>query len=130
LVQAAGRLQSAQLEVAAEDGGNRQDPPAAVGEAAEPLGDHRSDALRQPGRQHRGARLGVGEAALAGEQADDLGDEERVAVGLLVHGRRQLCGRLDAGDQGDEAGDVLLVQAAKQQPAVVLPAGQVGQGPK
>jgi hypothetical protein len=72
----------------------------------------------------------VAEAALAGQQADHLGDEERVAVGLPVHGRRQPRGRLHPGDQGDEAGHLLLVQAAQQQPAAVLPAGQVGQGPK
>ena len=70
----------------------------------------------------------MAEPALAGQQADHLGDEERVAVGLLVHRRCQLLGRLHPGDQGDEAGHLLLVKAAQQQPAAMLPASQVGQG--
>jgi hypothetical protein len=126
--QAAGRLQGAQLELAAEDGGGLQHPVAAVGEAAEPLGDHRPDTLREAGRQRRRARPGVAEPALAGEQADHLGHEERVAVGLPVHGGRQPRRRLDAADQGDEAGDVALVQTAQQHPAVAPAAGQVGEG--
>jgi hypothetical protein len=101
---------------------------AAVGEAAEPLGHHRPDTLRETGRQRRRARLGAAEPALAGEQADHLGDEERVAVGLPVHGGRQPRRRLDAADQGDEAGDITLVQAAQQHPAVTPAAGQVGEG--
>jgi hypothetical protein len=35
----------------------------------------------------------------------------------------QLRGRRHPGDQGDEAGYLRLVQATKQQPAAVLPAG-------
>jgi hypothetical protein len=68
----------------------------------------------------------VVEAPLAGQQPHDLADEERVTVGPLVHRRHQLRGRLRAGDQGDEGGHLLLVQAAEQQPAVVLAAGQIG----
>ena len=49
-VQAAGRLQHPQVEVTAHHGGDLQDPPAAVGEAAQPLGHHRLDPLRQAGR--------------------------------------------------------------------------------
>jgi hypothetical protein len=44
--------------------------------------------------------------------------------------RRQLRRRRHPGDRGDEAGHLRLVQAAKQQPAAPLPAGQVRQGPK
>ena len=126
-VQAASRLQRPQLEVAAHHRGDLQDPPAVAGEATEPLGHHRPDPLRQPAPEHRGAPRGRIEPALAGQQPDHLGDEERIAVGLPVHLRRQLRRRLRPGDQGDEAGHVLLAQPAKQQPAV-LPAGQVGHG--
>jgi hypothetical protein len=127
-VQAAGRLQHAQSKVAAQHRGGLQQPLTVVGEAAQPLGDHRLDALRQPGRQHRPGR--VAEAALAGQQADDLGDKERVAVALLVHRRRQLRRRRHPGDRGHEAGHLRLVQPAKHQPPVVLPTGQVGHSRK
>jgi hypothetical protein len=127
-IQTGGRLQGRQLEVAAEDGGDLQDRLAAVGEPAEPLGHHRPDPLRQAGRQHQRTGPSGVERALAGQQTDDLGDKERVAVGLSVHRRRQRWGRRYPGDQGDEAGHFPLVQSAQQQPAVVLPAGQVGQG--
>ncbi len=125
-VQAANRLQHAQPEIAADHGGDLQDPPAALGQAAEPLGDDRLDPLRQACRQRR-ARLARAEPALAGEQADDLGDEERVAVGLLVYRRRQPRRWLHPGDQRDKARHLALVQPAKQQPAAALPPGQVSQ---
>jgi hypothetical protein len=72
----------------------------------------------------------VAEAPLAGEEADDLGDEERVAVGLLVHRHRQRRRRLHPCDRGYEAGHLRLVQAAQKQPPVVLAAGEVGQDSK
>ena len=127
-VQAAGGLQHPQLEVAAHDRGDLQHPPAVTGQAAEPLGHHRSDPFRQPVPQHRRGprgRIELVPATLAGQQPDHLGDEERVAVGLPVHLRGQLRRRLRPGHQGHEAGHLSLAQPAQQQPAV-LPAGQVG----
>jgi hypothetical protein len=47
-VQAAGGLEHAQLEVAPDHRGDLEDPLAVAGQAREPLGDHRLDALRQP----------------------------------------------------------------------------------
>jgi hypothetical protein len=128
-VQAAGRLQHPQLEVAARHRGNLQDSLAAAGQATQPLGDHRPDTLRQARRQHRRAQLSPTELPLAGEQPHDLGDEERVAVGLPVHRRRQprqLRRRRHLGHQGDEAGHLLEVQPAEQQPVMLLAARQIG----
>ncbi len=127
-VQAAGRLQHPQLEVAADHRGNLQDPLAVVGQAAEPLGDHRPDPLRQPALEHPGAAGDRIEPALAGQQPHHLGDEQRVAVGLLVQRRGQRRRGRHPGHQRDEAGHVLLVQPAQQHPPAVPPSGQVGQG--
>jgi hypothetical protein len=86
-VQATSRVHGRQLKLAAEDGSDLQYPPAVVREPAEPLGDHRLDALWQPRRPPHPGRV---EAALAGQQPHHLGDKKRVAVGLLMHGRHQL----------------------------------------
>ena len=62
------------------DGGGRGERAAAPGEAIETVGDRLSAVLRHVEPKLRVARI-VGEPAVGREQADDLGDEERIAFG-------------------------------------------------
>ena len=105
-------------ELAAEHRGRAQDLLAALREALEAAADDLPHAVGDahapvlPGRQPLGR-----EGTLLDEQAHDLGHEERVALGVAVDGRDQGVGRRDAGRAGDEAADVLGVEAAAAGPA-------------
>ena len=65
--------------------------------------------------------------ALLNEQPDDLGDEERVALRLRVDHVDELRRWCDAARCLDEAADVLLGQAAQQDPLEAALAAQLGE---
>ena len=116
-------------ELAAEDRGRAQDLLAALGEALEAAPDDLAHAV---GDAHAPVLLGGqplgGEGTLLDEEADDLGHEERVALGVAVDGGDQGLGWRDAGGAGDEAADVVGIEAAQQDPLVEALPGQLGQG--
>ena len=80
------------------------------------MADRLADAVRDP--QAQDLRLAV-EAALGAEQAHDLVDEERVALGRFVDRAHDAVGRAPSGDALDDRGDVALVQTAQRQPLAV-----------
>ena len=92
LLQPADALQRVELELASQHRCQGQDLVAAFGHALEPAAYRLTDALGD------GEPFGLLVEALRGEEPPDLAGEQRVAVGLLVHPRRQVVVRRGSGD--------------------------------
>ena len=92
-------LERVEVELPPEDRRDREHLVAVVGEVLQPPADDLADALRDPDAPAAGG-VGLVEPALGREQAHDLADEERVALGLAVH-------RLDEGLGRGSAGSVI-----------------------
>ena len=71
-------LEDSQVELPSDHGRDGEDATALSRQAGNPLADHLAHALRD-GK----SRAGTLEATIGGEQVDELGEEERVALGLL-----------------------------------------------
>ena len=72
------------VELPAEDRGHREHVLADVGELPQAPADDLLDSLRNPQPLERSVFRRI-QAALVGQQLDDLPDEQRVALGLPVH---------------------------------------------
>ena len=105
-LESADSRQRLEIELAAQHRGQAEQPVALVREMAQAAADHLSHALRDCERP----RCRLTQASLRREQTHDLPDEERVALGLGMHGGAQFrCGPVRGGEL-DEAGDVCLVR--------------------
>ena len=100
-----------ELELATEHRRQQQHAVAVGREVGETAGDDVADGLRD--REPALVR-----DALDGEEADDLGDEERIAVGVFVQGPDEPRGRR-AGDAGqlDVLGELAPAQSGEREPA-------------
>ena len=112
------------LELAPDHGGPGQDEVALVRELVEAAANDLADPLRNS-HEHVAQVARPVQPALRGEQAHDLGDEERVPLGLLVDCAHQLRARLNVRGHLDEARHVRLAQAAEDDALHKALSGQV-----
>ena len=97
-------------------GGDEGEPP--LHRLLHPLGDELVEAA-----------LELGRVQALGQGQDQLLEEQRVAAGPLAEPGREGLRDLQAGGQGDIAGDLGLVEALEGQPDGGRLPGQLGQGP-
>ena len=114
------------LEVPADHRGDTQCLIGPVAEAIEAPADHLPNALRDLQLRRVTA---AGQLALAGEQPDDLADEERIAVRLLVDGLGQAHGRRGAGGHLDVTLDTPDREALERYAPAPLDAGDLAEHP-
>ena len=102
-----------QAELPTDDRGDGQRLVASLGQAVQASADHLAHALGNPDFPADGlAAAGLRQHALFLEQADDLGEEERIALALCVDGLSHLAGQRHAGRGVDEALHILAVEPA------------------
>ena len=113
-------------ELPPEDGRLGQEIAAVGREVPQAMGDHLAHALREarPPRRAGGFR----ETPLRREQPDELGDEERIALRLVVDRHRERVVRPCAGDELDAPCDLRPVETAERQQAGDRLAAQLGDG--
>ncbi len=118
------------VELAADRRGDGQRAVGRLREPVEAAADHLADALRdvELPRAGGGGRV-LGQPPLAGEQADDLAEEERVALGLGVDRLGEAGRRLDPGRHLYVAGDDVGVEAAQRDPPRPLGGGELAEHP-
>ena len=114
------------VEVTADHRRNPQRLVGLLAEAVETAADHLADALRDLQLRRAAA---AGQLALAGEQPDDLADEERVAVGLLLDGLGQSRRRRGARGHLDVALDGADRQPLQRDAPTALDAGDLAEHP-
>ena len=119
-------LQRVEPELAAQHRGHREQALAVGREPAEAVPDHLAHALGQGRPPGRGPRLV--ETPFGGEQPDELADEERVALGLSVHGSRESVAGGLARDQLDDAGHLGQLKPSDPHEASDGLAPQLGHG--
>ncbi len=110
-VELADALQRVEAKLAADDRGRQQEDARAVGQRREAVADRLAHAVGDA--QPDDLRLAV-EAALGAQQAHDLVDEERVALGRVVDRADDAVGCAAPGDALDDLGDVALAQAPQR----------------
>ena len=115
-VAVADALQGVEAKLAPDDRRRAQQLACGLGKRLEAVANRLAHAVGNP---HGGDVGGVVEASLGAEQAHDLVDEERVALGRLVDRAHDAIGRAAARDALDDRGDVGLAQPAQRQPLTV-----------
>jgi hypothetical protein len=123
VVQPGHRPDQIQVEPAPGDGGDQQDRIGLLRQSRQPPPQHVPDPDRDLS-PHGGERVIGLEVASAVEQPDQLGDEERVAFGALVHRTHQAVCRPAPEGGGDEAGDLGFTEALEGDPLNQRLAGQ------
>ena len=108
-IELADTLQRVEPELAPDHRGGQQQGASAIGQRREAVADRLADAVGDA--QPRDLRLAV-EATLGAQQAHDLVDEERVALGREVDRPHDAVGRAAPGDALDDLADVALAQPA------------------
>ena len=116
----AGGLEEVQRDLPAGDGGELEDLPRPRRQPVEPGAQH----LAHRRRDGRGVQVQV---VGADHPARQLDDEERVAAGAVVDGRRQRPVAGGAQLRGQQGRDVVLTQAGQPQDGGAGLAGEAGQ---
>ena len=106
-----GLLEDVEVDRTAEDGGRHEHVPLARGQLRKPFPDNVPYAL---GNGAPGVRGGIGQRAVLHEQADDLADEERVALGPVTDRRGHVVAHGDTTLLSYLVGDAAKVQSSQR----------------